>query len=140
MSSGVGWITHLPAERFEEVVAADLNSRRDKILNRRIGAAEQRVFAACFEIVIQNMKRAWPIPATQRLGVVSGSVDLVNVRVRDRDLRAVKAHAALHFLRIEAMYPTPTDFNVIRNFGGSLRAGANLNQVVDLCVRGRSDV
>ena len=78
MNAPVARVIELPRERLGKVVPTDLDVRGHEIRDRRVPAAEHEVFARSFEVVVDDLEGAGPVPADDRLGI-----SRLVVRVRD---------------------------------------------------------
>ena len=78
VNAPVARVIELPRERLGKVVPTDLDVRGHEIRDRRVPAAEHEVFARSFEVVVDDLEGAGPVPAGDRLGV-----ERLVVRIRD---------------------------------------------------------
>ena len=85
-----------PALRLEDVVAANLDVRRNQIGDLRIGSAEQNVFSRPFQVVVGDLERPGAVPSGNGLRIGPRLMNLRDVGVDDGGCTAVERETATH--------------------------------------------
>ena len=66
-----------------------------QVPNRGIVAAKHDILAGGLEIIVLDRERPRPVPAANRLGVLTDALAVGNMRIADRHSRGVQRDAAL---------------------------------------------
>src|SRR5207253_9805835 len=90
MRARIARIIHLPRERLEEVIVADLDVGGDEIRDGWNRGAEHHVLPSGLQIVVDDLEGARPVPAVDSLSVELDTMDFRNIRIDDRGRSAVE--------------------------------------------------
>src|SRR5207249_578281 len=92
--SGVAGIALVPGQGLEKVIVPELDVGGHQVGDGRIGAAEHDVLAGPFEVVVDDLEWAGPVPASDSLRVAAGGVEVSEVGVHDGSASAVSGEPA----------------------------------------------
>src|SRR5829696_3392156 len=115
IASGPRQVEHAPG--VSDVVVADLDVRRNEILDPRIAAAEHHDLVSRREVVVLDLEWAGAVVAEHRLRVAVVAVALGEPRVDDGRHRAVERDAALEIERRRAVDVAAVEHEVVWHRG-----------------------
>src|ERR1700730_3211967 len=114
MSTCITRTCHHPTQRFEEVIPANFDIRRNTIDERGLSPTKHDVFPCCLQLVVHYLK--WPrtVPTRDSLRILALDVNVGNIRVNYRQKRPVERNPALHVPFRRSMNVAPVNDDVMR--------------------------
>src|SRR5438876_7518461 len=94
MYAGIPGVADFPSERFEEMVAPNLDIRWHEICNFRISPAEHRVFSRRLKMVIDNLDGARTVGNEDGLRIEADAMNVKGIGIDHGAANSIKDNSS----------------------------------------------